>query len=462
MSKKTFRNWFISTSLLIAIPSSLAAVSCNDKTNYEDESTHAKAVEKSINSYLGSIIFKEYKLAKLNNLVGSYVNKWILKNENLNTAINVDANKFGLTKLDFSADLTDDETRKEYKIFKIGDSGYGLKIDSVVDVQHPEEKTLIVKEGKIADSFTQNNDIDFKGRQEFKWILTKFNETEKTWEEVDKDSSGLRSVILSHTRDYEGQLTNPSSFETKIDFTNAKKLGIEWNTIRPDIFYDAEVLNISDGDTTTVKINDARLANDNKKLTGSDGKTYESQYENGATVKVRLAGIDTPEKAVDSEQASVFEKQYAQMSSSFNESNFKKGDKVRIFMTSKGSGKDSFGRVTADVFFGEEYQYSYNVEIVRKGLTLPYVKKTDVGANINKNSPYHYILLPMRDAFMEAMTSREGFYKNFSSAHAVSNNVYRIKPNTDYQYIGAKNSFAPSELNTVDSIIKDLHKPKNN
>ncbi|WAM04040.1 hypothetical protein ONA22_00095 [Mycoplasmopsis cynos] len=36
------------------------------------------------------------------------------------------------------------------------------------------------------------------------------------------------------------------------------------------------------------------------------------------------------------------------------------------------SGKDTYERITADIFFGEKYKYSYNAEIVRAGHTLPF------------------------------------------------------------------------------------------
>ncbi|WAM07969.1 hypothetical protein [Mycoplasmopsis cynos] len=41
------------------------------------------------------------------------------------------------------------------------------------------------------------------------------------------------------------------------------------------------------------------------------------------------------------------------------------------------SGKDSYERITADIFFGEKYKYSYNAEIVRVGHTLPFKNQSE-------------------------------------------------------------------------------------
>ncbi|WP_416373579.1 hypothetical protein [Mycoplasmopsis cynos] len=85
--------------------------------------------------------------------------------------------------------------------------------------------------------------------------------------------------------------------------------------------------------------------------------------------------MDTPEKALgskkDFKKSSNFEYAFALHATKFAEEILGKkfaNDVVVGF----ASGKDSYERITADIFFGEKYKYSYNAEIVRVGHTLPF------------------------------------------------------------------------------------------
>jgi endonuclease YncB( thermonuclease family) len=98
---------------------------------------------------------------------------------------------------------------------------------------------------------------------------------------------------------------------------------------------------------------------DGKVIKIQDGDTFTMIFDNGFEVKVRLNGIDSPEKkqpfsniAKQTLAAMVFQKD------------------VRVFYTSK----DRYGRVLGDVFVDD---INVNHEMLRKGMAWHFVKYSD-------------------------------------------------------------------------------------
>lgn len=213
--------------------------------------------------------------------------------------------------------------------------------------------------------------------------------------------------------------------ELTANLSDLPKLNIDWNnqTVKAK-YFDAYLSGTSDGDTITVT---ARTALDSQNIKVGD------------TVKIRLAGIDTPEKAVSSELSAPLENSFAVISSKFAKD-------VLEQTTSAGKvvkqnlrigfveGKDGYGRVLADVFFGDNYEYSYNTSIVSQGYTLPYINGFGWVNKINEANTYENVLYPyMYDAFNKAIENKKGFFRFFNSPEDVQKFVYLIKPNNEWR-----------------------------
>nr|WP_322959034.1 thermonuclease family protein [Mycoplasmopsis canis]WQQ12430.1 thermonuclease family protein [Mycoplasmopsis canis] len=227
---------------------------------------------------------------------------------------------------------------------------------------------------------------------------------------------------------------------------NFKPTNISFN--KPEInnsSFKARIESVSDGDTFSI------IALESKTLKG--GITIEKDR----VYKVRLSGIDTPEKGVGSGSkyvpASPFEYSFAIHATNFakqviGSEKFK--DNVMVGFV---SGKDSYDRITADVFFGENYQYSYISEIVRSGHTLPYSNDIwKLKLQEKDTSSYEYNLYPfIAEAFEEAIKNNKGLFNYFDYPGDVSSFVYLIKSNNKW------NPFY-WERTSADEIISDYIK----
>ncbi|WP_338583361.1 thermonuclease family protein [Mycoplasmopsis cynos] len=212
--------------------------------------------------------------------------------------------------------------------------------------------------------------------------------------------------------------TDVSKFKTlNFDFENDPNLR--------DLYFKAKVKDVSDGDTVTViSLEDKQLANN---VSVEKNKEY----------RVRLSGIDTPEKGLGGKKgvrkSSAFEYAFALHATKFAEEILGKefaNDVVVGFV----SGKDSYERITADIFFGEKYKYSYNAEIVRAGHTLPF-KNQGWEANVkNKNiKSYEYNMYKeLAIALSDAIYNKKGLFNYFNNPIEVQRFVYLIKPNSEW------------------------------
>ncbi|EIE40766.1 thermonuclease family protein [Mycoplasmopsis canis] len=209
--------------------------------------------------------------------------------------------------------------------------------------------------------------------------------------------------------------------------------------------FKAKIQSVSDGDTFSV------VSLENKTLKGGIQIIKDEVY------KSRLSGIDTPEKGIaDANKyisASPFEYSFALHATNFANQVINNDKYKNNVMVGFVPGKDTFNRVTADIFFGENYQFSYNAEIVRSGHTLPYsndiwkLKFTEK----DKNS-YEYNLYPfISEAFEEAIKNKKGMFNYFSHPEDASLFVYKIKNN---------NKWHPFywEKTNKDDIVKDYIK----
>ncbi|MFV8468960.1 thermonuclease family protein [Mycoplasma sp. MV126] len=200
-----------------------------------------------------------------------------------------------------------------------------------------------------------------------------------------------------------------------------------WTEERKRTRFHAKVLSVADGDTCTV-----RALEDNQFLGVKAGDKY----------TIRYSGIDTPEKAVGSKISSAFEYGFALMSTHFGDAilnvhnnpksefnNF--GDSIYVGFATAG-GKDTFGRLTADIFFGENGKYSYNVEITRAGFTLPLADSAWESTIKNPESYAHLFYPQIAQALREATQNQRGFFNYFATAGDIAKYVYIAKENNAY------------------------------
>ncbi|WLP85822.1 thermonuclease family protein [Mycoplasma seminis] len=235
-------------------------------------------------------------------------------------------------------------------------------------------------------------------------------------------------VELSSSVTFSEEVTiNPllSEYPTTIQPQNFKSTNIDWNKMDPSSYFDGAITSVADGDTFTVQASADKTVGNNVGL-----------IEKGSSHVIRLAGIDTPEKAVGGKDGATnsapFEYAFALMPTHFAEGIYKQyGSKVRVAFV---EGKDTYGRLTADVFFGDNYQYSYNTEVVRAGFTLPLAKGTVTVNNYNSSpNSYESVIYPqIAVAMHEAEEAKRGFFHYFETPGDISRFIYLIKPNTSF------------------------------
>ncbi|MHA3785950.1 thermonuclease family protein [Mycoplasma sp. Z244C] len=217
-----------------------------------------------------------------------------------------------------------------------------------------------------------------------------------------------------------------------------KKVNIDWSKVDPRNYFDGRITTVSDGDTYAVELYEDKETFEGKFKKGLNPITnkHDEKRDTKLEPNIRLSGIDTPEKAVSQKLSSPFEYAFALMPTHFAEKLWSKDmgykDHVRVAFL----GHDAYGRTTADVFFGEDYQYSYNVEIVRAGFTLPMPSSNvqNDGSNIHnaKGSYEDYIYEQLAGAMFEAVEAKRGFFHYFATPSEVSKFIYLAKNNSTY------------------------------
>ncbi|MFV8479409.1 thermonuclease family protein [Mycoplasma sp. T193] len=226
----------------------------------------------------------------------------------------------------------------------------------------------------------------------------------------------------------------PTSPDPKI----FKKVNIDWSKIDTRNYFDGRITTVSDGDTYAVELYEDKDTFEGKFKKGLNPikDKHDPKRDPKIEPNIRLSGIDTPEKAVSQKLSSPFEYAFALMPTHFADKLWSKEMGFRDHVRVAFLGHDAYGRTTADVFFGEDYQYSYNVEIVRAGLTLPMPSsniQTD-GSNIHsvKGSYEDYIYEQLAGAMFDAIKDKRGFFHYFATPSEVSTFIYLAKNNSTY------------------------------
>ncbi|MEE3928000.1 thermonuclease family protein [Mycoplasmopsis ciconiae] len=236
----------------------------------------------------------------------------------------------------------------------------------------------------------------------------------------------------------------------QIDQSKFKKLNIDWNTIP---YVDVRVVDVSDGDTFKLQ------------LVNPEQKNNFSGINLSNTFTVRLTGVDTPEKGVgrgaERVEATNWEYSFASMSTKFAQllfSNTNKNSSNSVVRLAFVESADAYNRIVGDVFFGENYQYSYTSEIVRAGLTLPYTTySTFKPSDFNNKKSYEYNVYPsIAQAFREAIANKNGFFYYFASPNDVQSYIYLIKVNS--KWIGF--SLDPTQVGSIEYSIAELNNKK--
>ncbi|WP_051586195.1 hypothetical protein [Mycoplasmopsis lipofaciens] len=232
------------------------------------------------------------------------------------------------------------------------------------------------------------------------------------------------------------QLSKPSDLEYIYNDYTDNEIIIDWDNIASGSWFEGEIQYWKDGDTPVIKI--LSLPNNNN---GDIGNVED-------LVTIRVQGIDTPEKAVGGNPASPLEYSFAEMSTKFGTTNLpgkdkenhsnnnQPGTRVRVFY----NGKDTYGRVTGDIFFGNQFNHSYSVAIVRMGLTLPYADTIDLSSISNDQLLQHYTYYLMGKAMKHAQDKKLGFFKNFNTPRGVSTVIYKKKPHNRYMIFTENNT----------------------
>ncbi len=357
--------------------------------------------------------------------------------------------------------------------------------DDVEELFLPKNFQIVkIEDNKLAELKSKVNNLKLNGNEFLHSTTFKIDDNEKDYflkayvistpnieatTKVDSEKDTIYPISIEiqywiikkdHSGENEHQLVANSEKVVNINFQNftlhslnsiynkfdAQK-AFEYKNINWDIlknkYFDAEITDWSDGDTFKATV----IGKDNAN----------NMVEIGEEIKVRIDGIDTPEKAVNGKVSQDFEMGYAKLSSRFAIDTIPVGSKVRVI----GDTKDSFGRIVGDAFFGDKYQYLYTLEIVRAGLTLPYAKLNNV-INKIKNPIYleHYSIHQMALAFNDAIKNRRGFFKTFALPEWASKCIYRQKPNTswtDFWKRSRKNFFNATGLD----LVNDSYKNKN-
>ncbi|OAB49194.1 thermonuclease family protein [Mycoplasmopsis gallinarum] len=264
----------------------------------------------------------------------------------------------------------------------------------------------------------------------FEWKVYKWNSTNRKLGWIESIPASVKSKLLvSIPFEFDLHLVNETNYPTTFDQSKAEAINIPWEDekVRKN-WIDGTIIKWKDGDTIAFKpdleTNDVLYRKMESSLypQESDRQRGNIDEELIGTITVRIASIDTPEKAVSDKESNPYEYNYAMLATKFGQNNWPKGTRVRLF--TKG-GLDSFGRITGNIFVGENYQYSYSTEIVRAGYTVPLRKETN---DKDTSSPEYYITYPISKALRQAYNEGNGLFKDYKTIEGVISFVYQQKP----------------------------------
>ncbi|MFU2193221.1 thermonuclease family protein [Mycoplasma sp. 4079] len=369
-----------------------------------------KKLRKYMQDTLMPIIQKHIKLS-------NYADNYLLPSDK---SISVDE---GFLDKTFELDLID--VNNNNKLYKIK-----IKFKKYAPYQVTYDKSSIYFKQGLSDAermgiLNNMNTIPLRMTYNFETFLVNEDGSEKSITNM----SPTMNVSNFYVSKFQPLLTQ---FLVQPSYSHMKKLSINWED--PAIAnrtFRGEVVRVSDGDTADV--------------VALETKTLASGVEivKGERYSIRYSGIDTPEKKVDKLNSAPFELGFALLSSKFGEGVLFAKDRNSEFYNVKNevrvgfvNGRDSFNRIVGDIFFGEGFQYSYNTEITRYGLTLPY-NGLEEGWKIQYDSTvpnYANTIYPkIALAFREAMVNRSGFFHYLETPEQIESYVYINKQNNKWR-----------------------------
>lgn len=181
---------------------------------------------------------------------------------------------------------------------------------------------------------------------------------------------------------------------------------------------EGEITNVVDGDTVDVKITKVP-----KKIGDSD-----FSFKEGEVIRLRIPTIDTFEEHLPGgKEIDPIEKQYALRDHAFAESLIPVGTKVR--MVSSNWINKTYDRYVADLFFGENFERNFSMEMLSNGYTLPrltwdgeYLASFRKNYNKKNKEIFTDLTLPyLAYAFNDGIAKKRGFYeKDFKDPYVFS------------------------------------------
>ncbi|MBN4083228.1 hypothetical protein JXZ92_00125 [Mycoplasma sp. CSL10137] len=425
--KKNIKKLLYAFPIILSSSSLVATISCSSSSNDSKQESNEKIDKLELNTKLrGNVYYIEYKssipnesVIKTRNRFNEYINKYvddIKQKNNLNSIIIPEQN--GSKLLRNPNQISGYPESFESKMNLDGQ----LKTITWKFLETKSNLDLGILSQKGQDAKSQEAALNLEEVNNYITITYKAYLDDKTFfnlKDIEFRVEAPRTTI------------NPilSKLPTTYDKTKFKP-AFDWESksAKKVDYFRAKIVRVKDGDTFDV------IALENKENVSNVSVVKDKQYT------IRLAGIDTPEKAVGSGNnvvtSSPFEYAFALMPTHFAESLFKNSEEYKNdvyvgFVTDF----DAYGRVTADIFFGDKHQFSYNNEVVRAGFTLPYANdawETAMRSETLENSYIKSIYPEMYKSFNEAIKNNNGFFKYFDRPLDVTKYIYNIKINNKW------------------------------
>ncbi|EFF41311.1 thermonuclease family protein [Mycoplasmopsis alligatoris] len=258
----------------------------------------------------------------------------------------------------------------------------------------------------------------------------------------------LVAISCSKTYSHEEKLQKGKEELNNVKFIIANAYDyskVDWTKVN---YIEAQIEKWADGDTPFVK-NLKPGDNEISKNYFNDNKPF---LVDG--IKIRVLGIDTPEKNVNGTDAGPLEYTWASVATKFGETAIPANQKVRIMI----EGKDVYNRFVGSIYFGNNFELEYSTEIVRAGYTLPN-GSTSSDALVDRgplSRYYNYYGITL--AYAEAKKNKNGFWKYFKDENDVTHTIdgiYVMRSNNGWKIFSDKNiEYFTTIKNLVDKYIK--------
>ncbi|MCV3753465.1 hypothetical protein OF364_01375 [Mycoplasma enhydrae] len=213
-------------------------------------------------------------------------------------------------------------------------------------------------------------------------------------------------------------------------------------------FIEGEVLKVSDGDTLSIKVTKGN----------PNGKPKKDEV-----IKVRIPLIDTLEE--NTKDVKEREKNLAHLDSNYARSILPNGTKVRL-ISEDGWVNLSYDRHVGYLFFGENFQKNFSIDMLSNGWTLPRFNDSalkDFIGDFNKKDKKNIIsyLLPFAaHAFNKGYLENKGFYNKNGVDIELEGKKVNIKINNPIELAKEYVSHGETLINTAYKIMYPSQIPK--